>query len=435
MLKFCVSIYVLAVFSTIGWGCSLAWWAKIFGDREDIADLFFSSDYVSLNGAEIPGLGLTMARYNLGACSWNKVNNLTMVESVNIIPERQIEGFWLDPTSSDPASDSWDWLVDHNQISMLMKAKDRGANVFELFSNSPMWWMLKNYNPSGSDTGTSDNLRPEEYDRFATYMVTVASEATSRWGITFDYIEMFNEPMSDWWTYDNNQEGCHFEVSTQNKMIKRLNKQLKSINPTKLTASDENSYTLAIDSWNSFSSATKDLISKVNVHGYEYEGGRRDTLYAETQGHTLWNSEYGEGDASGKSLISNLNLDFRWLHPTAWHYWQPLDSGGWGLIQSNLGDKWIGPVNTKYYALAHYSRHIRSGMTIIDGGDDSTISAYDNKTGKLVIVSSVMNQLQYPVNICYDLSGFASVPDFVDRWSTALYDDSTDLYRYYEHGL
>ena len=33
------------------------------------------------------------------------------------------------------------------------------------------------------------------------------------------------------------------------------------------------------------------------------------------------------------SLASNLNLDMRWLHPTAWVYWQVLDdTGGWGLV-------------------------------------------------------------------------------------------------------
>jgi len=40
---------------------------------------------------------------------------------------------------------------------MLQKARDRGADRFELFSNSPVWWMLYNLNPAGR--GTSDNLR------------------------------------------------------------------------------------------------------------------------------------------------------------------------------------------------------------------------------------------------------------------------------------
>ena len=56
------------------------------------------------------------------------------------------------------------------------------------------------------------------------------------------------------------------------------------------------------------------MVDLVQVHGYEYGGGRRDLLYdaVRAAGKKLWNSEYGEGDASGMSLASNLNLDMRW---------------------------------------------------------------------------------------------------------------------------
>jgi hypothetical protein len=32
----------------LGWGTSLAWWAGIFGDRTDLADLFFTTDFVTV---------------------------------------------------------------------------------------------------------------------------------------------------------------------------------------------------------------------------------------------------------------------------------------------------------------------------------------------------------------------------------------------------
>ncbi len=115
------------------------------------------------------------------------------------------------------------------------------------------------------------------------------------------------------------------------------------------------------------------------------DGGIRSTR--RLPGKRLWDSEYGESDGTGISLASNLNLDFRWLHPTAWCYWQVLDSGGWGLVQSNPGDNWIGPANPKYYVLAQYTRHIRPGMTIIDGGEGNTIAAYQPAARKLVIVT------------------------------------------------
>ena len=54
---------------------------------------------------------------------------------------------------------------------MLQKARDRGATRFELFSNSPVWWMLRNFNPSGS--GNSDNLRSDAALVHAMYLAKV----------------------------------------------------------------------------------------------------------------------------------------------------------------------------------------------------------------------------------------------------------------------
>ena len=94
-----------------GWGTSLAWWANGFGDRDDFADIFFTTTSVAYNGVTLPGLGLNIARYNLGACSWNSVNGEQMVASPNIPRFKQIEGFWLDWNNEDPASSAWNWNV------------------------------------------------------------------------------------------------------------------------------------------------------------------------------------------------------------------------------------------------------------------------------------------------------------------------------------
>ncbi len=79
-----------------GWGVSLCWWAKVFGDRDDIADLLFTTKETAVAGQRLPGLGLNIARYNAGACGWNTVDGRKMVVSKTILPFRQIEGFWLD---------------------------------------------------------------------------------------------------------------------------------------------------------------------------------------------------------------------------------------------------------------------------------------------------------------------------------------------------
>src|SRR6266704_1948779 len=39
-----------------GWGTSLCWWAKAFGDRDDIADLLFTAKVVDFQGEKVPGL-------------------------------------------------------------------------------------------------------------------------------------------------------------------------------------------------------------------------------------------------------------------------------------------------------------------------------------------------------------------------------------------
>jgi galactan endo-1,6-beta-galactosidase len=416
-----------------GWGTSLCWWGKAYGNRDDVADVCFTRNSVSYNGTSLPGLGLNIVRYNAGACTTNSIGGQSMVVSPNISPTRQMDGYWLDWNSSDPSSASWNWYADTNQRNLLWKARDRGANLFELFSNSPMWWMCVNHNPSGSADGTSDNLQSWNYQQHAVYLATIAKYAHDHWGFTFHSVEAFNEPMSAWWTATGTQEGCHFNVSTQATVINYLRGELNSrgLGSTLLTASDETSYDLARSTWASLGSTAQGNVQKINVHGYQYGGGRRDLLYAAAQasGKVLWNSEYGESDATGLSLASNLTLDLRWLHPTAWVYWQAFDGGGWGLIQADEAAGTTGAVNLKYYVLAQFSRHIRPGMRIIDGGESNTVAAYDATNHKLVLVTTNYGTAQ---TITYDLSKFTTVPNgTVSRWSTQT-DGSGD--RYTAHG-
>ncbi|HEV2693588.1 MAG TPA: glycoside hydrolase [Verrucomicrobiae bacterium] len=369
-----------------GWGISLCWWANVFGTRDDLADMVFTTNYVVLNGFPLPGLGMNIARYNAGGSSTNRANGINMQVSPNIPAYRQIQGFWLDWNSSDALSSSWNWSVDASQRAMLLKARSRGANYLELFSNSPMWWMCNNHNPSGASSGSSDNLQSRNYHQHAVYLATVAKYAQDNWGVTFNSVEPFNEPIANWWTASGTQEGCHFVTATQASVIGYLRNELdnRGLNFMKIAASDENTYDSAISTWNSLNATVRGQVDMVATHGYQYANGRRDLLCTAVAGKKLWDSEYGDSDSSGISLASNLNLDFRWLHPSGWCYWQALDRGGWGLIQSNPGGNYIGPANRKYFVLAQYTRHIRPEMTIIDGGEANTISAYDPASRKLV---------------------------------------------------
>lgn len=63
-----------------GWGTSLAWWAKQFGDRDDLADVLFTLKFTSVNSQTLPCLGFNIVRYNAGASAWKVVDGDIMVE-------------------------------------------------------------------------------------------------------------------------------------------------------------------------------------------------------------------------------------------------------------------------------------------------------------------------------------------------------------------
>ncbi|KAK3312840.1 glycoside hydrolase superfamily [Apodospora peruviana] len=418
-----------------GWGTSLAWWARAFGSRDDLADIFFTLKTTSLNGQSLPGLGFTIARYNAGASSWNSINGTKMSVSPQMMASRHVEGYWLDWASSDPASSSWDWTVDSAQRNMLWKARDRGATTFELFSNSPMWWMCNNHNPAGSDDGGSDNLQSWNRQQHAVYMATIAKYAADNWGLKFRSVNPFNEPSANWWNgKTGTQEGCHFAISTQAAVIGYLRSELNSrgLSGTMISASDESYYDEAVTTFNGLGSTALGQVSRINVHGYQYGSGRRDGLYSLTSnaGKKLWQSEYGEDDATGQRLASNLLLDMRWLRPTAWVYWQVLDGGGWGIIEADNDAKTIGKANQKYFVLAQFARHIRPGMRILDGGSDNTVAAYDTTAKKLVIVAVNWGDAQY---LNFELGKFKTAGAngaAVKRWTTQIGESSGSASRY-----
>jgi len=399
-----------------GWGTSLCWWANVFGTSDTFADLVFTTNYTTYNGTSMPGLGMNIARYNAGACSMNAIGTNTIQLSPNIPAFKQMQGYWTNSSSTDPASTSWNWNADAKQRAMLLKAKARGANKLQLFSNSPMWWMTGNFNPSGADDG-GNNLHSPNYQNHAIYLATIAKYAQTNWGITFDSVAPFNEPNATWWNSTGTQEGCRITKSPQMGVIGYLRSELDSrgLTDMAIAASDENSFSQATTTWNDLDSTTKSTIGLVTVHGYE-PAGPRASLYNAVAGKRLWLDEHGDGVADGISMTSGLIKDIRDLHTTAWVYWQALDSGGWGLIQSNPGDNWYGGVNPKYYVLAQYMRHIRPGMNIINSTDANTVAAYDPAGRKLVIISMNYGTAQ---TISYNLTNFYKATGPVSCWTTS----------------
>jgi len=401
-----------------GWGCSLCWWANVFSNRDDLADALYTRRTVPLGNMNLPGLGFNIVRYNAGACSNSAFQGAKMVVSRTIEPYRQISGYWINGDSADPSSPSWDWSVDANQRDMMLKAKIRGADRFELFSNSPLWWMLTNHNPSGSDDGKTETLPAENRRLHAIYLATIAQHAEEHWGVQFTTVEAFNEPASAWWKANGTQEGAHFSPASQASIITFLRNALdrRGLQDIAISASDDNTYDEALANWRELPAEAQKDVGQINVHGYEGPKGNRGGLdaAARSAGKRLWNSEYGDGDATGLKMAQNLDLDLHQLHPTAWCYWQAVDNRRWGLFKSKFNSEGLGMANPKYFVLAQYSRHIRPGMTILES-TTGTVAAYDAKAHKLVLVTVNPGSAQ---TVTYILSGFSSVGGPVAAWST-----------------
>jgi galactan endo-1,6-beta-galactosidase len=400
-----------------GWGTSLCWMGNPFGERADLADLLFARKTATVEGRRLPGLGLNIVRYNAGACGDDVVDGRRMLLSPNVLPFRRMEGFWRDGKSADPRSASWDWTRDKGQRTMMLNAKRRGADRFELFSNSPMWWMCANDNPSGAAKATDDNLRPDMRGAFATYLATIAAEAPRRWGVRFTSVEPFNEPASDYWSATGRQEGCHFSPATQAAFLPVLRAELdrRGLRSLPIAASDETSFSHALATWNAFDAPTRALVGQANVHGYQNSPEARRAFFAALGDKRRWNSERGDGDATGLSTARELALDVNVLRVSAWCYWQPLDGGGWGLLDCDLPAAAIRGVNPKLYVLAHYTRHVRPGMAILDTNDPAVVAAYDRKRRRLVIVAVREEEAGSKT---FDLSGFALSRPRAARWVT-----------------
>lgn len=381
-----------------GWGSSLAWWARAIGGTAN-ADFYADLIYTMRTSDGYPGLGLNIVRYNVGGGGIHQPNEN---KGPKLKWYMDIHGYWSDPRDAEPAA--WNWSADQNQRTLMLKARERGANVFEMFSDSPVWWMNSNRSTAGSDSG-GDCLLAADYDHFALYLATVARYSADHWGIKFDSVEAFNEPSADWWKYPNRQEGCHFDVATQQTIVQRLRRALDHahLEDVLVSAADENNMDVGLSTWNAYDAATRDIVGRVNVHGYSngtepYRGPNRAALRRAVGGKRLWQSEYGDGDPSGYTMAQAIVRDLKELRPSAWVYWQAVEPDapeyGWGAINATYVDTHDQPsaektsfvrVNRKLFVYGQFTRYIRPGYRIISIEDPNSVAAYDPVSHRLVI--------------------------------------------------
>jgi galactan endo-1,6-beta-galactosidase len=193
-----------------------------------------------------------------------------------------------------------------------------------------------------------------------------------------------------------------------------------------VAAADENNVDAALKTWLLYDSPTRARVGRLNVHGYSngtepYRGPNRVELHRAAAGKRIWQSEYGDGDASGYTMAQAIIRDVNDLQASAWIYWQPVEPDapafGWGLINANYIDTHDRPspqetqfvrANRKFFVLGQFTRYIRPAYHLIRIADPNSIAAYDASSHRLVIVK-VTGDLAESIKV--DLTNLTSKED------------------------
>ena len=312
-----------------GFGTSLCWWAVgVGGWSNDTAfdtfmDLLFA-DPKSAGG----GLGLNQVRYNIGG------SDLRAGDAHFLRPGGFVQTF-------EPEDGVYDWDADRTQRRVAAAAVQRGVQFVQGFVNSPPWWMTVSGSVTGNKDGAKDNLRADMFSTFAEHCATVVAHFASKSNLSFDTVTPLNEPISSWWKRGNDQEGCHFDRSSQSKIVQLLGDALQARGlGVGVSGPEENAVGDSVRSIEALGPAALARLSLVTTHTYNAAAGDRQALskLASAHGKRLWASEYGDGDVSGVTLARRITLDLNELNLSVWTLWQAADldnslgvTSGWGL--------------------------------------------------------------------------------------------------------
>ncbi len=446
-----------------GWGTSMCWWGNIIGswgntdfngngrpDREEIAELAFSPEYLNFN----------IVRYNVGGGD-KEDTSIKRVEGL-------VPGWTEDMTGTKDGTGAFDAeafyakktedMSDAGQLWMLEQAnkwrkdtaeKNRTSNdiINEVFSNSPPYYMTN----SGSSTGgvnAASNLKEDKYDDFALYMARAArwieNDLSTKFGAHVDYIEPMNEPDTNYWSNGSaKQEGCTFKPGTeQSNMLLAMQNALGAeefdgaLDNIKLTGTDETALSNAISSFKKLTADAKNSIPTIGAHTYSGSDSERHTLrkLAASYDKELWMSEITRGnynthshdsmaDTNTKDQSEGIMADLKYMQPSAWVAWLVADSEyeclhrdeSWGLIhcvfesdgpvadyhtslvnsdgspKDGVPGEGYWAVSKQLYTMMQYSKYLKAGYTMIEIADKDMCAAVSPDGKELVIVAQSFN--------------------------------------------
>ncbi len=369
-----------------GWGTSLCWWAETLGDLPEAERLELSSAIFD----PVEGLGLNIVRYNIGA--GDAPGHTHQTGNPNDLRGLPV---WVDENGNfDPDADP-------KQIAFLKDAVDMGADIVEVFANSPPYYLTVSGCSSGGRDSNVNNIEPENFGKFAEYLATVTAYIQNGLGIHVDSVEPFNEAVTNFWGYEGTQEGCHIDAEDHSALIMAVHNALRSkgLTDTYVAAADENNSDNMAGYLDKYTAEALAVMPRLNVHSYGGSGWNIKNKAVELgkklyQTEDDWAASIGhDAGAMGPAmwLSQKITDDMKSMGPNAWIYWQITgtgadnDSGYWNACSYDRENHEL-KLFKKYYAFAHFTKFIRPGDTFITTDKNNVIAARDLDTGKTVIV-------------------------------------------------
>jgi O-glycosyl hydrolase len=418
-------------------GSSGCWFSEGIGrdwpdaKRQKIAELLFSRKLDA--NAQPQGIGLSAWRFNIGA------GTLEQGDSSGIKDFRKRSDSFLNKDGT------YDWTKQVGYRFFLQKAKDYGVENLIAFANSPPVQFTKNGLGFKTDKDYRSNLREDSYKAYATFLGTVIKHFDQE-GLHFNYISPVNEPQWDWSKkyMHAEQEGSPWRNEEIFRIVKDLNATLEQQKSTsKILVSEAGSLEYLYGGSGGSSKQIQSFFNRKSnmymgqlshvpkiIAGHSYFTEANDKVLVEVRRKladtakayrlSYWQSEYSmlaDGFRDGlKGPRSNMDCalflskvihhDLTVGNATAWQFWNAYEPGQVNFntryyliaLQPNkdFKDGNFG-VTKNLWALGHYSRFIRPGMTRILTSVKGTkipeqeknlmVSSYLNSNNKMVVVA------------------------------------------------
>ena len=384
---------------------ALAWEANVvYGSRlvrpalPDPAARDRFMDLLYGDPARTDGLGLTVARYDIGGGADPDPRPCDRPPDHGLWPRATMEGYLTGPDGR------YDWRRDASQRRMLHEAIRRGADTIEAFSNSPPWWMTRSLCVGGADRAREDNLRPDRVDAFASYLATVAAHFDRVEHVHFASVSPVNEPDGSWWVAGNHQEGMFTTLPMQEAVIDALARRLAGTG-TIVSGTEPNDYDRMTAWLGAMTPDTRRALGRVNVHQYDGHDPARLQQAVASLGKPLWMSETGcclvpaPPATAALTMAHWIRTALETMGATVWCFWQP----DWGVIDLDGG---VPRTLPQFDAIAQFSRFIRPGDRILPTADENVLAARTADLRHVMVV--VINGGPAPVDEDVDLAAVAA---------------------------